>query len=171
MAFCLPMTTDYVWELSDGASSIGSFKKELFGFLTILWLALFLLCSRPQTYVREVHKLVSLFAVMAFLPFLFECSFNHLSLQALSYSFLPDIKKLAEKQVWMDAAEHTLLSLGSCCGIVILMGSRCKYGTSMERLKSRNLFGPKDRFFKNATLLLDAFLTLCVTRFVQSSTV
>ncbi|XP_042142765.1 uncharacterized protein LOC121833497 [Ixodes scapularis] len=70
---------------------------------------------------------------MAFLPFLFECSFNHLSLQALSYSFLPDIKKLAEKQVWMDAAEHTLLSLGTCCGIVILVGSRCKYGTSMER--------------------------------------
>ncbi|CAN8001843.1 unnamed protein product, partial [Ixodes hexagonus] len=124
---------DFVWELSEGVHEIGSLKRELLALLTVLWVVLFLICSLSPTSVRVVRKVLALLAALTFVPFFVECIWKHWCLRALRYSFMPDIYKLVDLQVWMDAAEHTMLSLGTCCGLFVLMGSHCKYGTSMER--------------------------------------
>ncbi|XP_070396315.1 sodium-dependent noradrenaline transporter-like isoform X2 [Dermacentor albipictus] len=125
--------TDYVLQRSSGIHEIGAMRFELLVFMTVVWVIVFGVSSQKPDVVHAVYQALSWVAMLCFVPFMVHSTYQHFTIRGLLKILTPDLAVLASSKVWLDAAEHSLFSLGTSSGLVFFLGSRCKYGSCFER--------------------------------------
>ncbi|XP_049275973.1 sodium- and chloride-dependent betaine transporter-like [Rhipicephalus sanguineus] len=127
------MRRDYVLQRSSGIHEIGALRMELLVFLTVVWIVVLAVSSQKPNVVHSVCSGLIWVAMLCFIPFMLESAYHSFTMSGLLMSFTPNLAALASSKVWLDAAEHSLFSLGTSSGLVFFLGSRCKYGSCFER--------------------------------------
>ncbi|XP_075525399.1 sodium-dependent dopamine transporter-like isoform X2 [Dermacentor variabilis] len=127
------MFRDYVLQRSSGIHEIGAMRSELLVFMTVVWVIVFGVSSQKPDVVHAVYQALFWVAMLCFVPFMVHSTYQHFTIRGLIKILTPDLAVLASSKVWLDAAEHSLFSLGTSSGLVFFLGSRCKYGSCFER--------------------------------------
>ncbi|KAH6922781.1 hypothetical protein HPB50_018994 [Hyalomma asiaticum] len=125
--------TDYVLQRSSGIHEVGTVKMELLVFMTVVWVIVAGVSSQAPNIVNVCYQVLFWVAMLCFIPFMVESTYNNFTVSGLVMSLTPNLAVLASSKVWLDAAEHSLFSLGTSSGLVFFLGSRCKYGSCFER--------------------------------------
>ncbi|KAK8780993.1 hypothetical protein V5799_017668 [Amblyomma americanum] len=102
--------------------------------MTAVWIIVLLICTQAPHIINGVYRVLCWVGMLCFVPFMAESVYHHYTLAGLVTSLTPDLAALTSRRIWLDAAEHSLLSLGTSSGIIFYLGSRCKYGYCYERL-------------------------------------
>ncbi|XP_037554619.2 sodium-dependent dopamine transporter-like [Dermacentor silvarum] len=125
--------TDYVLQRTSGIDEIGALRMELLVFMTVVWAIVLGVSSQTPHIIHAVNRALFWVAMLCFVPFMVESTYHHFTMRGLLVSLTPDLAVLTSSKVWLDAAEHSLFSLGTSSGLVFFLGSRCKYGSCFER--------------------------------------
>ncbi|XP_077496500.1 sodium- and chloride-dependent GABA transporter 1-like [Amblyomma americanum] len=124
---------DFVLQLSSGIHNPGDVRLQLLIPMTAVWIVVLLICTQAPHIINGVYRVLCWVGMLCFLPFMAESVYHHYTLAGLVTSLTPDLAALTSRRIWLDAAEHSLLSLGTSSGIIFYLGSRCKYGYCYER--------------------------------------
>lgn len=124
---------NHVLQISDGIETMGSVRLELFGYLVLAWVLVYLVIwkglqnSGKIIWVSAIspYVLLSILCVKALtLPGAFE---------GLKFLFTPDWEILKTSQCWIDGGTQIFFSYGVGIGALLALGSYNKFNHNVYR--------------------------------------
>ncbi|XP_030070509.1 sodium- and chloride-dependent GABA transporter 2 [Microcaecilia unicolor] len=122
-----------VLHISDGIEHIGSLQWKLALCLLLAWVICYFCIWKG---VKSTGKVVYVTATFPYLM-LFVLLIRGVSLpgalQGIQFYLYPDLNRLADPQVWMDAGTQIFFSYAICLGCLTALGSYNKYNNNCYR--------------------------------------
>ncbi|XP_077971386.1 sodium- and chloride-dependent betaine transporter-like [Styela clava] len=115
---------NYILQRTDGITDMGSFSNwKIFGCFVAGWILIYICIVKG---IRTTGKVAYLTVCLPYIG-MFALLIRGITLDGASngilYYVTPNITKLADPQVWLDAGSQVIYSLGLACGAVIGLGS------------------------------------------------
>ncbi|CAK8675192.1 unnamed protein product [Clavelina lepadiformis] len=120
------------WELgvlgkTSGVDKIGNIQWELLLCLFLTWVVLYFCVWRGIGWTSKVVYFTATFPLLMMIILLIRGVTLDGASDGLVFYLKPDLKKLSDVQVWLDAATQVFYSYALCKGMLITMGSYNKY--------------------------------------------
>ncbi|XP_078485479.1 sodium- and chloride-dependent GABA transporter 2-like [Ciona intestinalis] len=118
---------------SSGVDEIGSVQMPLFGCLLVAWLIIYFCIWRGIAWTSKVVYFTATFPLFMLLVLFIRGVTLDGASDGVSYYLTPNVTKLQEPLVWVDAATQVFYSYSLCNGIMVAMGSYNNYHQNLYR--------------------------------------
>ncbi|KAL3054896.1 hypothetical protein OYC64_017759 [Pagothenia borchgrevinki] len=116
--------------LSGGIEEMGSIRWDLAGCLLLSWIICYFCIWKGIKATGKVVYVTATFPVVMLIVMLIRGLTLPGALTGIRYYLYPDLTRLTDPQVWMDAGSQVLFSYGICVGTLQAMGSYNKYNNN-----------------------------------------
>jgi len=112
---------------SSGLSETGEIQWELLLCLLLTWVVMYFCIWKGIGWTSKVVYFTATFPLLLLLVLLVRGVTLDGALDGIIWYLRPDLKKLKNTQVWLDAANQVFYSYALCKGMIITMGSYNNY--------------------------------------------
>ncbi|XP_033993486.1 LOW QUALITY PROTEIN: sodium- and chloride-dependent GABA transporter 2-like [Trematomus bernacchii] len=116
--------------LSGGIEEMGSIRWDLAGCLLLSWIICYFCIWKGIKATGKVVYVTATFPVVMLIVMLIRGLTLPGALTGIRYYLYPDLTRLTDPQVWMDAGSQVLFSYCICVGTLQAMGSYNKYNNN-----------------------------------------
>ncbi|ESO88414.1 hypothetical protein LOTGIDRAFT_219163 [Lottia gigantea] len=125
--------THHVLELSDGIEDLGPIRWQLLIALAMSWVLVFLCLFKGVKVLGKVMHFAAPFPYLVLLVLLIRGVTLPGALEGIKFYIIPRWEKLADFQVWGDAALQIFYSVGMGWGGIVTMASYNKFSHNVYR--------------------------------------
>ncbi|GFO09380.1 sodium- and chloride-dependent glycine transporter 1-like [Plakobranchus ocellatus] len=123
----------HVLQLSSGIEEPGNMRWELMGCLALAWLCVFFCLFKGVKVLGKVMHFAAPFPYLVLLVLLVRGCTLPGAIDGIRFYIVPRWEKLADYQVWGDAALQIFYSVGMAWGGIITMASYNKFNNNVYR--------------------------------------
>uniref|UniRef100_H2ZG36 Transporter n=1 Tax=Ciona savignyi TaxID=51511 RepID=H2ZG36_CIOSA len=127
----------YVLQITDGIDDLGGLRWELAGVLLLAWVICYLTVFQGTKSTGKAMYFTATFPYVMLLILLVRGVTLPGAWKGIKYYITPNITKLGEPEVWIDAGTQVFFSYSLCIGVLVSLGSfnaynnNCLSGTSI----------------------------------------
>ncbi|XP_073506413.1 sodium- and chloride-dependent GABA transporter 2-like [Phyllobates terribilis] len=122
-----------VLSISDGIDQIGSLRWELALCLLLAWVICYFCIWKGVKSTGKVVYITATFPYLMLVVLLIRGVSLPGSLQGIQFYLYPDLSRLQDPQVWMDAGTQIFFSYAICLGCLTALGSYNQYHNNCYR--------------------------------------
>ncbi|XP_064485233.1 sodium- and chloride-dependent glycine transporter 2-like isoform X2 [Ornithodoros turicata] len=122
---------EQMWQLGTGIQDVGSLNYALVVSLSFTWGLIFMLNYSMTCMKTQIHAMTLVMAFTMLLLIVYLLAFPGALTPGVA-SLLRFDEKISDPAVWREAAHQAILSLGTCSGLTLSIGTRCEYGENVE---------------------------------------
>uniref|UniRef100_H2YJY6 Transporter n=1 Tax=Ciona savignyi TaxID=51511 RepID=H2YJY6_CIOSA len=145
---------------SSGIHEIGSIQWELLLCLLLTWVVLYFCIWKGIGWTSKVVYFTATFPILMLLVLLVRGLTLDGAWDGITFYLRPDIARLSDVQVWLDAATQVFYSYALCKGMLITMGSYNNYHYNSYRSRSCFHRLPKSSHPSSYATVLGLFILL-----------
>ncbi|XP_067663699.1 sodium- and chloride-dependent glycine transporter 1-like [Haliotis asinina] len=123
----------HVLEMTDGIEDIGTLRWQLLISLIVAWLCVFFCLFKGVKVLGKVMHFAAPFPYLVLMVLLIRGVTLPGAIEGIKYYIIPRFEKLANFQVWGDAALQIFYSVGMAWGGIITMASYNKFSHNVYR--------------------------------------
>uniref|UniRef100_H2Z8Z4 Transporter n=1 Tax=Ciona savignyi TaxID=51511 RepID=H2Z8Z4_CIOSA len=136
----ISMSTTEYWErrvlgLSTGLDDVGTVRWELALCLLLSWVICYFCIWKGVKSTGKVVYFTATFPFLMLIVLLIRGVTLPGALTGIRFYLTPDINKLANPQVWIDAGTQIFFSFAICLGALVSLGSYNKFGNNCYKVR------------------------------------
>ncbi|CAF1178127.1 unnamed protein product [Didymodactylos carnosus] len=147
-------------QITDDISKIGTLRIPLVITLAIAWIACYFCIWKGIKWTGKIVYFTSMFPYVVLFILLVRGLLLDGAMDGVKYLFIPDLSKLKNSQLWIDAATQIFFSYGLGLGALIALGS---YNTYHKNCYRDTLILT---VFNEGTCLISGFVVFSVLGFM-----
>uniref|UniRef100_H2ZG33 Transporter n=1 Tax=Ciona savignyi TaxID=51511 RepID=H2ZG33_CIOSA len=123
----------YVLQITDGIDDLGGLRWELAGVLLLAWVICYLTVFQGTKSTGKAMYFTATFPYVMLLILLVRGVTLPGAWKGIKYYITPNITKLGEPEVWIDAGTQVFFSYSLCIGVLVSLGSFNAYNNNCLR--------------------------------------
>uniref|UniRef100_H2ZG31 Transporter n=1 Tax=Ciona savignyi TaxID=51511 RepID=H2ZG31_CIOSA len=120
----------YVLQITDGIDDLGGLRWELAGVLLLAWVICYLTVFQGTKSTGKAMYFTATFPYVMLLILLVRGVTLPGAWKGIKYYITPNITKLGEPEVWIDAGTQVFFSYSLCIGVLVSLGSFNAYNNN-----------------------------------------
>jgi len=122
-----------VLQITDGIHDLGTMRWELVGCLLVVWIVCYFTVFQGTKSTGKAMYFTATFPYIMLLILLIRGVTLPGASKGISYYLTPDVSRLGDPQVWIDAGTQVFFSYSLCIGVLVSLGSFNSYNNNCLR--------------------------------------
>ncbi|XP_078484910.1 sodium- and chloride-dependent GABA transporter 2 [Ciona intestinalis] len=124
---------NYVLKITDGIEDLGGLRWELAGVLLLAWIVCYLTVFQGTKSTGKAMYFTATFPYVMLIILLIRGVTLPGAWKGIEFYITPNITKLGEPEVWIDAGTQVFFSYSLCIGVLVSLGSFNAYNNNCLR--------------------------------------